>query len=158
MLFGHLSTPATYDRLAHQPALQQALAWLRTMPEDQPEGIVELAGRDMYVNVHGYATLPREDCRFESHRRYVDLQYCIRGGELIDYCLLDRLPGNSGYDAEKDFIFHQPPAEYSTLRMTPGDFGIFFPDDAHRPKVHDGRNAAVHKLVVKIDLKLFQTS
>jgi biofilm protein TabA len=155
MLFGNLNTLGTYQALAHEPVLQRALAWLRAMPSDQPLGIVELQGKDVYVNVHGYETLPRDQCRFESHRRYVDLQYCIRGGELIDYTLLARLPGNSGYDAEKDFIFHDAPAAFSTLRLQPGDFGVFFPDDAHRPKVNDGANAAVHKLVIKIDLKLF---
>lgn len=157
MLYGNLNAPGTHRYLAAAPALQRALAWLRAMPAGQPEGIVELEGRRMYVNVHGYDTLPREQCVFESHRRYVDLQYCIRGGELIDYCRLDLLPGNRGYDAEKDFIFHEAPPHFSTLQMEPGDFGVFFPEDAHRPKVRDGRNAAVHKLVVKIELSLFES-
>lgn len=155
MLMANLDHPDTYEAFLTEPVFARALAWLKQMPADQPRGIVELQGKDMYVNVHGYETLPREQCRFESHRRYVDLQYCIRGGELIDYCLLSWLPDNSGYDAAKDFIYHEAPAQYSTLRMEPGDLGVFFPQDGHRPKIADGSNPAVHKLVIKIARSLF---
>lgn len=158
MILNSLANSSSFEPYLKLPVFRRALDWLRSMPENQPLGIVELSGREMYVNVHGYDTLGREACRFESHRRYVDVQYCIRGGELIDYCPLGWLPGNDGYDAEKDFIFHQAPAQFSTLRMTPGDFAIFFPDDGHRPKVHDGIHSAVHKLVIKIDLNLIHPS
>lgn len=134
-----------------EPALLRALAWIRAMIPDHPDGIVELDDDTMYVNVHRYATQPREACAFESHRRYVDLQYCIAGGELIDYCRLDEVVQSRPYDERKDFLYHQPALRYAVLRMTPGDFAVFYPEDAHRPKVGDGQHDAVRKLVVKID-------
>jgi YhcH/YjgK/YiaL family protein len=158
MTFGHLDRPETYRTLLELAAFRQAIAWLRRIPAEQPQGIFELAGRDMFVNVHGYDTLPREECRFESHRRYVDLQYCIRGGELIDSCFLGTITRPGKYDPETDFIFHEPPPQYSSLRLAPGDFAVFFPEDVHRPKVHDGRNRSVDKLVIKIACTLFSPS
>jgi YhcH/YjgK/YiaL family protein len=34
--------------------------------------------------------------------------------------------------------------------MIPGTFAIFFPNELHRPKVFDGENPNVRKLVFKI--------
>jgi YhcH/YjgK/YiaL family protein len=155
MIYGTLSDRETYWLADRHPVLGRAFAWLRALPEDQAPGIYELQGRQIYVNVHGYDTLARDECVFESHRVYADLQYCIAGGELIDYAWrpevgVDRV----SYDAEKDFLFSNPPSHFSTLRMAPGKFGFFMPTDAHRPKVNDGVHPSVRKLVIKIDVSL----
>lgn len=154
MIYANLALADTYWSVAGHPVFSRALEWIRRMPADQPTGIVHLDSKRMYVNVHGYDTLPRLECVFESHRRYVDLQYCIAGGELIDYCRTDWLTPKGAYDAERDFQFYQAFEPFSTLRMAPGDFAIFLPADGHRPKVQDGSHPAVRKLVVKIDTSL----
>jgi beta-galactosidase beta subunit len=45
-----------------------------------------------------------------------------------------------------------PPA--FSLPMSPGSFAIFHPSDGHRPKIQNGANQSVYKLVIKIDRKL----
>lgn len=154
MIYGNLGLAETYYPAEMVAPFHEALGWLRQMAADQPDGIIELQGKHMYVNVHGYNTLPRLECAFESHRRYVDLQYCIAGGEYIDYCRTDRLTPLGKYDPDRDFLFYEHPAEFSTLRMAPGDFAIFLPMDGHRPKVTDQHNAAIRKLVIKISCDL----
>lgn len=42
------------------------------------------------------------------------------------------------------------------IRMVPGTFAVFFPGELDRPKIYDGRNDLVHKLVVKIDMALIK--
>lgn len=154
MFLGNIQNPNTYDKLIRNAAILDALAWIRQMPRDQATGIFELQGKDVFVNVHGYDTLPREDCRFESHRQYLDLQYCIAGGELIDHARLGLVKPETPYEEERDLLFHHPAGEFSVLRMAPGDFALFWPEDVHRPRVSDGRNPSVQKLVVKIALNL----
>lgn len=154
MLYANIDLPETYGMLAKHPIWEHALGWLKRMPADQPEGVVQFDGDRFFVNVHSYATQARETCEFESHRRYIDLQYCISGGELIDYCRTDRLVPRGPYDAARDFSFHQAPAIFSVLRMEMKDFAIFFPADGHRPKVADGHHPSVRKLVIKIDQAL----
>jgi len=157
MLFGKLDAPGTYVELLRHPIWREALDWIRGMPTDPPIGIQELRGSSMYVNVHGYETEPREKRRYESHRRYVDLQYGIRGGELIDWLPIEELEPSDEYNASKDVRHYRlPSAPGATFWLWPGSFAIFFPGDGHMPKVSDGINARVDKLVIKIDGKLLK--
>jgi YhcH/YjgK/YiaL family protein len=138
------------------PIWKDAFNWLSTRPLDQPAGIYKIRGESMYANVHGYETKTRRDCRYESHRRYLDLQYCISGGEIIEWHPLARLEATDSYDTEKDVIHHQsPPGPDAQLRMASGAFAVFFPSDGHMPKIADGVHPRVDKLVIKIDLGLF---
>jgi len=182
VLYGHLSGCDAYAHLLATPAWKLAFDWLGQATAATPPGIQELQGEEIYANVHGYETAPRAQGRFESHRRYVDLQSCFSGGEMIDWWLASELDPDGGYDGEKDVLFYRspaflppegqwpdspfprpsalppralPPARPATaLRMAPGSFAIFHPSDAHRPRVQDGVNSGVFKVVIKIDRKL----
>ena len=155
MILGKIDQPADHASLRRHPVWEEAFAWIERYAAIQPPGIVELRDKLMYVNVHGYETRPREACRYESHRLYVDLQYCISGGELIEWHPLRELAPKDEYDAVKDVVHHHSPAHPgAVLRMGPGSFGIFHADDGHMPKVADGFNTRVSKLVIKIDRAL----
>ena len=83
----------------------------------------------------------------EAHRGYIDIQYVIDGADLIG---IRKTSGCAnpigGYDRQKDIIFfNDKPEKY--IKLKPGEFAIFFPDDAHAPL--SGR-AAAHKAVIKI--------
>ena len=154
MLYGNLNSQDTYSYLKKHPVWEQAFQWLEGMPKDVKAGIHEVRGRDMFVNVHGYDPLPRSECRYESHRKYLDLQYCISGGELIEWQLSTCLDADGGYDEEKDLQFYKLKESKTVLHMLPGNFAIFHPSDAHLPKVSDSVNQTVFKLVIKIGLHL----
>jgi YhcH/YjgK/YiaL family protein len=178
MIYGHISAADSYAHLLVNSSWKLSFDWLRTVTSSTPTGIQKLQGDEIYVNVHGYDTLPREECRFESHRRYVDLQYCISGGEIIDWSLASALEPDAAFDSDKDLQFYCQPqpgpslagqrsasdvlissscllnSRLSPLSMFPGSFAIFHPSDAHRPKVRDGVNPSVFKLVIKVDRRL----
>ncbi len=154
MILGHIDYPETYPTLLQHPIWNQALDWIHNMDKEQIEGIYKLRGEDMYVNVHSYQTLPRHNCRYENHRKYVDLQYCIAGGELIDWSLANQLKISKNYHPANDVEFYEHSSNSSVLHLTPGTFAIFFPSDAHMPKIADGVNSQTKKLVVKIAKKL----
>ena len=159
MIHGHLSARDTYQFLLPTPAWKLAFDFLSTVTPATPKGRRSLQGDDIYVNVHGYETLPVEKCVFESHRRYVDLQYCITGGETILWSLATELPPNGAYHENDDLQFYPVPAHATTrLRMLPGAFAIFFPSDAHAPKLADGLHPDTFKLVIKIDARLVSGS
>ncbi|MCC6233670.1 MAG: YhcH/YjgK/YiaL family protein [Verrucomicrobiales bacterium] len=158
MIYGHLSAPDAWAHLLKQEAWRFAFDWLRALPADPEPGIRPLRGDDIYVNVHGYDTLPREQCRFESHRKYVDLQYCIRGAELIDWKLSMTLQPSGPFDEPKDLQFYWLAPSLSVVHMVPGSFAIFFPTDAHLPKRSDGLERSVFKLVIKVAQHLVNPS
>src|SRR3954468_24274867 len=93
----HSSTTTWLE--AEYPALLAAFGWLRAMPANPAEGITELDGPEFYVNVHGYDTKPADQCRWESHRHTVDIQYCIAGGECIDWSQPGTMESLFDYDA-----------------------------------------------------------
>jgi biofilm protein TabA len=151
MIFDRLHSPAARHFLRPHPALIRALEWVRDLPPDAPSGIVEIEGREMFANIHGYETLPRETCQWESHRRTLDFQVCLSGGEMIEHTPLYPVNGESCYDADNEVEFWpSPPPASARLHMTPGSFAIFYPGELHLPKLHDGCHPHVHKVVVKI--------
>jgi YhcH/YjgK/YiaL family protein len=156
MILAHIDHPGTYLPVLGSQTWQQALDWIKTHAHNSPQGIFELKGRDMYVNVHGYNTLPENQCRFESHKHYIDLQYCITGGERIAWQLVTHLTAAGEYDEKKDFQFYKPASSAALLTLSPGCFAVFFPEDGHRPKQEDGINEDVWKLVVKIYTRLLK--
>jgi YhcH/YjgK/YiaL family protein len=156
MIFAPLSSPTAAWLEQHHPVLREALAWIRNLPPCPTEGVTELRGSDLYVNVHGYATVPEQECRWESHRHTIDVQYCIAGGEIIDWLPAGALQPRNDYVEAKDTEFwHPSSARPSQLVMTPGAFALFLPGELHRPKGRDGTHATVSKLVVKIHAPLF---
>jgi len=171
MLYAKLDTPSTFTPLLGHPIWEEALAALSKLDENSPLGITELRGKDMFVNVHTYDTLPESECRFEGHRDMIDVQYIIKGGELVDWVLKSELKEDGEYMVEKDFQYYAAPeaqrmadsgwqmadaesdAGYQSLtrvHLTAGYFGVFFPEDGHRPKINDGIHKGVLKAVVKI--------
>lgn len=153
MIIAHLNDP-NISKLLPGEVWGEALGWIRENAATADLGIHELRGDLMFVNVMAYNSERRENCRFESHRRYIDLQYTIEGLEGIDYKNGGDLEDEGAYDAEKDLLFHLPSEPTCTLPITGGRFCVFFPEDAHRPKVALNEPSPLRKLVVKIDLKL----
>lgn len=155
MLLCHIDAVETHAHFLRHPAWAEALAWIRRYAADAAGGVYPLRGDALFVNVHGYATIPREQAQFESHRRYVDLQYCIRGGENILWRHRSDPPEVDSYDPARDVRKRPVTPPWSELRMMPGLFAVFFPEDEHAPKVRNGVDDTVWKLVVKAETALF---
>ena len=154
MIFGHLRHPDALAHLLTNPVWKEAFDWLRTLRPTARPGTQLLRDKAMYGLIQDCETLPREQCPFENHRHYLDIQYCIAGGEIIECDLVSRLEPASEYDAANDIRFYRPANGQTTLHLLPGDFAVFYPSDAHRPLVTDGMSPRVLKAVVKVNLSL----
>ena len=153
MLHGDLREPGSYAGLDSHPVWRQVFQWLRELPADAALGHYEIQGEQIYVSIQEYSTLARHEARFESHERYVDLQYTLSGLEGIDWAPRGSLTADGPFG--NDVQFWLPPSEpVTTLCQSPGRFAIFHPVDAHRPKVRLGSQDRVRKLVVKIEKAL----
>lgn len=162
MIHDSIQSPTTRFLCDTHPVFAKAFEWIRNMPENPKSGITELIGQQMYVNVHAYDTLPVNACAWESHTRTIDIQYCIAGGEIIDWLPEGALSTLKSYTeatdtqfwAGDDTEFRACPREPVSLRMTADSYAIFLPEELHRPKQTDGTNDSVFKLVVKIQAPL----
>ena len=134
--------------------IREALAWAKTAKADTQPGRYDLRGDDLYALVQVRNGLPREERRaVEAHREYADLQYCLEGGEFIDWYPLEALTPSTEYDPEKDFQLYQRPAMAPlALPMRPGSWVLLLPGDGHAPMVTDGEHASTRMVVFKIRL------
>jgi YhcH/YjgK/YiaL family protein len=102
----------------------------------------------IFALIQDYTTRPAGDCRWESHRRYVDVQFVLSGREQMGWAPLDLLQVTKPYDAEKDVQFLS--GSGTMLPAPAGTFVIFMPHDAHMPCVADGDTCPVRKIVIKV--------
>jgi YhcH/YjgK/YiaL family protein len=150
MMTGSLQHDELRRFLSQTPAFERAFDWIDRFAASSHDGIVKLDGADLYVNVHGYDTKRRDDCRWESHRRTADIQVCLSGGELIDWSPASPT-GPSTYDAGREFeSWPEHFAQVETISLDPARFVIFLPGELHRPVIANDRDTAIRKLVVKI--------
>ena len=115
--------------------------------EALPTGRTDIVGDDMFVILDRKDGRGRDEARLEAHRRYIDIQYTVRGEEEIGWTPLSTCVGaDAEFDTGKDIVFFRDlPSAW--LRVPRGTFAIFFPEDAHAPLA--GRGALV-KAIVKI--------
>lgn len=132
------------------PRIKTALEYIaRTDFSVMEPGKIELDGTNLYVLVQKYDTLPKEQGKWECHRQYIDIQYIAEGKELIGFTHIDNLKVSVEYNQEKDIEFLTGEGDYVTLNK--GSYAIFFPQDAHMPKIAPGDvPGKVIKLVVKV--------
>lgn len=114
------------------------------------DGKYEVDGKDLFYMVQRYVTKPAEERRFESHRRYADIQAVLSGKEAMGYIQAEGLEVTAAYDDTKDIMFFDTPASFTNLEMGSGEFVVLFPDEAHMPQVQLGGPAQVTKIVFKV--------
>jgi biofilm protein TabA len=85
---------------------------------------------------------------WESHRKYIDLQYVIAGKEKIGLVQISSATVTKPYDESKDFANYSAEGKYYVAK--PGTFFLFFPEDVHRPNIEVKGYDVVKKLVIKI--------
>jgi YhcH/YjgK/YiaL family protein len=122
--------------------------YLRTTDLDSlPCGKHDIDGDTIFALVQEYQTKPIAECKLESHKKYIDIQYVIRGEEMMgittqnNQTILEQ-------NLEKDYTFYE--GTTSLIRVSKGMFTIFFPDDLHQPCVQTETVLEVKKVVIKV--------
>ncbi len=119
-----------------------------------PNGMHEIAGRDVYMTLKSYEPRPAENAVWETHTRYADIQYLLAGRELMGIAGAGGLVEREPYDRERDVTFHHEPQARYFVPLTAGTFVILFPQDAHLPSLSaGGTKISNRKAVVKIRLE-----
>ena len=150
MLTTNILLAEKYDYLSEK--FKKAFTFLRdTDLAALPVGNVPIDGNEVYANVQSYYTMDAADCPFESHKEYFDVQYVVEGEECFGYEPVENLIPSVEYDAEKDLIFYQEPADFGSVILKAGDFAIVPPEDGHAPRRMTANGSChVKKIVVKV--------
>ena len=150
----------THDNLRHYAPLFQGVDptplfdWLLNCRDVESGTKVEFAGDKLFAKALRQDTGARGDFKWETHREYVDLQYILGGGEVIEWAPAAKLSANVAYDEATDFQFYAPAEADALLSMQDGLFTFLFPADGHKPLVSDGVNRQIHKVIAKIHKSL----
>lgn len=147
------SFPLWHRYAALNPRFTQAFEFLGQLSPDVAIGRHEIDGDAVYALVQEYQTRSATGMQLEAHRRYVDIQYLVRGREAIHWAPLAGLTQIAmPYDATKDAGLFLPSADVIPVPVQAGQFAILFPDDAHAPCCTWGEPADVLKVVVKVEV------
>ena len=146
MIIDRLSNPSPFFALP--PRLARALEYLRaTDLRTVALGRHDLDGDDLFALVQEYTTRAADECVWEAHRRYIDVQFVVTGVERMGVASLRQMREREAYDAARDVAFFEPGSEFVTIRA--GMFAIFGPEDVHSPCHAAGAPGLVRKVVVK---------
>lgn len=97
-----------------------------------------------------YNSKERKQCFFESHRKYIDVQFILEGEEIIEVTDIHNLAVNFNYDQDMDLIKYDDTSNASIIKLQKGDVAIFYPEDAHMPCLKLNESLKVIKTVVKV--------
>jgi len=149
MILDTLENSTRYESLNSR--FGKAFAFLRSVDGSEEPGRFDLDGDHCFALVQTYETKPVEKALFEAHRKYIDVQFIFGGRETILWAPLTSMTKETmAYNAEKDAAKWQMPKDSTPLRVGPGHFAIFWPQDAHSPSLEWDLPEQVFKVVVKV--------
>ncbi len=146
------------DRIEHiglyaslLPALGTAAGFLQSVrASGLADGDLSIDGERVFGFVRDFALSGEGELRYESHRRYIDIQYVLGGGEEILCARTEELSVTTPYDADRDIAFHGDARAFTRIVVREGEFALFFPWDAHKPCCRTEGYAQSRKLIIKI--------
>ena len=127
------------------PDMELAFAFLAEAPDLEP-GRYELED-GLFATVSEGDTRQMDTVVMEAHKNYIDLQYCISGGERMSWAHIQELNPSTA-DPEHDNYFYT--GNSTSVSIRPGMFYVMFPSDGHKAACHDELQKHYRKVVVKI--------
>lgn len=133
------------------PSFRKAFEALSAIDENTPDERITVDGDNIFINLSAYTNKNVDDCLFESHKKYIDIQFVVNGSEIIDVCDIKGLEATDDRLETDDIAFYKNTEIFHTAFLTEGEFVVLFPEEAHRPCVApDGKGVKVRKAVAKI--------
>ncbi|HUS01856.1 MAG TPA: YhcH/YjgK/YiaL family protein [Chitinophagaceae bacterium] len=133
----------------HKKYWDEAFDYLKNTDLNKlPKGKYPINGDNVFASVTTDSTKNFDKTNWESHRKYIDIQYVIDGEELIGVYPVSKATVTREYDEKKDAANYS--ADGKLYSAKPGTFFIFFPSNAHRPNITPGDNKVDKKIVIKV--------
>jgi YhcH/YjgK/YiaL family protein len=108
-------------------------------------------GDDIFALVQSYTTKEDALCRFESHKRYIDIQFIIDGVEKMSWLPVDKLTLTEDDLAKSDKILYKNTIGNDFI-VNEGQFVVFYPEDGHKACITVNEPCLVKKIVLKVCL------
>ena len=93
-------------------------------------------------------TVSTEGGTCEAHGQYLDIQYIVKGQEVMGWAPLDTLELVGQFDESKDVGFYT--GKFDLMRIGEGYCYVAFPEDGHMPTRYTDAPNDYTKIVVKL--------
>lgn len=127
------------------PGIEEAFAAVNALTAYEDKAVYPLSdGNRFFLAIQG----TKAPDVAEAHRKYLDIQYIVKGQEVVGYAPLEACSIEGEFNEEKDIGKYSGNFEYITIGE--GMCYVAFPEDAHMP----GRHLEVPNDFVKVVVKL----
>ncbi|MEY8352977.1 YhcH/YjgK/YiaL family protein [Lachnospiraceae bacterium 54-53] len=151
MIIDKVQSIANYKGISD--SLDKAIRFIQTTDLSKlAPGRHPIEGDDILAIVLTVKTRTRENCRWESHKNYIEIPIVIEGNELMIGQHIDDLGSSKAYDSNTDNLWYEDNGQGTVINMAPDIFAVFFPNDAHMPCIMDKRPEDVKKVIVKVKI------
>ena len=83
--------------------LKTGFEWLKNNDLESIKNGRYVINDNVYANVQDYTT--KDDALYEAHKEYIDIQYMVKGKELIGISDIKNCKIREPYDSDKDIAF-----------------------------------------------------
>ena len=111
-------------------------------------GRYEIDGSKVIAICEEYTTKLKENVVWEAHRKYIDIQFVVKGTELIGYSNIENMRMATQYEPQKDILNFEGNGNFFLLSS--GTFMILMPHDVHAPGLCVAEPECVKKIVMKV--------
>ena len=132
------------------PRFAKAFEFVKEFIKNPVDGNHIIDGDNIYAGVSSYTTSPENDAKWETHNRYIDLQFLILGEETIWWANKNNLKPITEYNPKEDYTLYEYDGKGTPVLLNNLSFAIVFPDDAHIPSQMHLNPSANRKIVIKI--------
>lgn len=149
MIIDHIANAEKY--FCVHPSFEKAFSALRSIDSNTPDGRITVDKDNVFINLSEYTNKNINDCVFESHKKYIDIQFVINGSELIDITEEKNLEFTDNRLDTDDIAFLGNSEVFSRAYLSEGIFVVIFPGEAHKPCISpEEEGVKVRKAVAKI--------
>ena len=146
MILDSLSNSSSIEAL--HPLFKKAFDFIKATDFSKIEdGKIILEENKLTVTVASIFGKAKDEASIETHNKYIDIQLPLLGVEKIGWKAGSELQQVSvPYNNEQDITFY---VDRSTayIKIYPGQFVIYYPEDGHAPGIGLG---AIRKVIVKV--------
>ena len=118
-----------------------------------PEGdnvSVEQDGIKMVMQT--YKTRAANEKKYEGHKKNIDIQFLVKGKEIIYYANSKGLDVIVPYSEERDHMSFADSDYASPLHLVPNCFAVFMPGEAHKTQCVWDEVVDAVKIIVKLPI------
>ena len=150
MVYDKIDNIETYKGLSKD--IYEGLKFLKNATPDLVCGIHEINPRVKAI-VSEYETMAVNENGYEAHRKFIDIQYLLKGKEMNCCLPIEKLSETKPYKKELDVTFYTADIPSQNLVLGDGYFAIYWPQEGHMPCLVINELQIVKKVVIKVEAR-----